>query len=283
MADETRIIQVNTGTTAQWNNQVRPLAVGEFGYNNDTKELKIGDGTTSFANLKAFLTGDNAISQIQAIINAANGIAGLDGNAKVPEANLPVKFFIGEYYYLQVIREGFVWANGGLLENVSTEYPMLKAWLLDTGTYGGAQFRKTQTQWDAEHDDSKWNAPDTSGTREGMSPFYVYDAAADTIRVPDLRGAHQEAAGFDGQPAGRTLVDAIRDIAGTIQEHFGGHMNQTGAFESIGTITGITGGSTTNTRSYGSRVKASRVVPTALVNRPRSYTSYLCLYAGAPA
>ena len=266
---------------------MRPLAVGEFGYNNDTKELKIGDGTTSFANLKAFLTGDNAISQIQAIINAANGIAGLDGNAKVPEANLPVKFFIGEYYYLQVIREGFVWANGGLLENVSTEYPMLKAWFLDTGTYGGAQFRKTQTQWDAEHDDSKWNAPDTSGTREGMSPFYVYDAAADTIRVPDLRGAHQEAAGFDGQPAGRTLVDAIRDIVGWLKitaqnaslRHAGEGAFAASGIESVGSFT-VTG-SSNQVRSL--LFSAGNVVSTALVNRPRSYTSYLCLYAGAPA
>ena len=42
MADETRIIQVNTGTTAQWNNQVRALKIGEFGFDKDTKEVKIG-------------------------------------------------------------------------------------------------------------------------------------------------------------------------------------------------------------------------------------------------
>jgi len=49
--DETRVITVNTGTTAQWNNQVRPLEVGEFGYDSITGELKIGDGATAWAQL----------------------------------------------------------------------------------------------------------------------------------------------------------------------------------------------------------------------------------------
>jgi hypothetical protein len=56
-SNEIKIITVNTGTTEQWANQVRPLEAGEFGYNLDTGELKIGDGTTAFASLGSFING----------------------------------------------------------------------------------------------------------------------------------------------------------------------------------------------------------------------------------
>ena len=140
MADETRIIQINTGTTAQWNSQVRAMKIGEFGYNKETQEVKIGDGASSFANLKALLTGANALSQLAAVINAANGLAGLDASGKIRTANLPTipadklptipeaklpadtgKFFVGELYFQLVIRAGFVWANGQTLSGVSTK------------------------------------------------------------------------------------------------------------------------------------------------------------------
>ncbi|MDR3280926.1 MAG: hypothetical protein LBT23_10470, partial [Synergistaceae bacterium] len=61
MADETKIIQVNKGTTDQWANAVRPLKSGEFGYDITNKEVKVGDGATSFPNLKALVTGDNIL------------------------------------------------------------------------------------------------------------------------------------------------------------------------------------------------------------------------------
>ena len=51
MADEVRVITMNTGTSAQWANQARPLETGEFGYDSTTGELKIGNGTASWAQL----------------------------------------------------------------------------------------------------------------------------------------------------------------------------------------------------------------------------------------
>ena len=51
MAKQIAVISVNRGTEAEFINQVRPLGPGEFGYATDTDELKIGDGTTSWADL----------------------------------------------------------------------------------------------------------------------------------------------------------------------------------------------------------------------------------------
>jgi hypothetical protein len=291
MADETRLIQIAYGTASQWENEVRPRAVGEFGYNTDTKEIKIGDGNTAFMELKPLLSGDNAIEQLQAILNTANGIAGLDGNGRVSEANLPVKFFIGEYYHQLIFRPGFVWANGQVLADVSENYPLLKAWLKDMGPYGGAAFRKTLTEWNAEWNDPKWNAPDTSGARAGMSPFYVLDESADTIKVPDLRGAYQAAAGFNGQTSGMTLADAIRAIktanAGFTAQYSKSFSDSAGAPFANGkqwsTIMWATQTADGNWGTGYVSFDSSSVVPTDTVNHPRSIADYLCLYAGAAA
>ena len=51
--DETRVITMNVGTAAQWDNQVRPLEAGEFGYATDTDELKIGDGVSPWSELSS--------------------------------------------------------------------------------------------------------------------------------------------------------------------------------------------------------------------------------------
>ena len=204
------------------------------------------------------------------------------------DENLPAdtsKFFIGELQYQLVIRPGFVWANGQVLTDVTASYPKLKAWLKDTGPYGGAFLRKTLDEWNTEWNDTKWNAPDTEGTRPGMSPFYVLDESEDTIKVPDLRGAYQAAAGFDGQESGMTLADATRQIRGGF-----GELGNTGATDNgaivVDSISGIpnltfTSG-TSNLAWIWRRVDSSRVVPVAKTNRPRSIVSYLCLYAGAP-
>jgi hypothetical protein len=290
MADETKIIRIACGTNAQWADEVRSRKSGELGYNITTKEIKIGDGETPFMELKALLTGDNAIAQLEAIINAANGIAGLGSDAKVPEANLPVKFFIGELYFQLVIRSGFVWANGQVLSGVTANYPLLKAWLKDTGASGGAFLRKTLAEWNAEWNDAKWNAPDTgdAATRVGMSPYYVLDESADTIKVPDLRGAYQAAAGFGGQANGKTLADAIREIYGSaLLSISGGYAHVSGLTGAFYTDTATT----TIGSSYGSGsankyklfFSAGNQVPTDTAVHPRSVTEYLCIYAGAPA
>jgi hypothetical protein len=60
--DELWIMNFNKGDTAHWATQARPLEEGEPGYNTETKDLKIGDGVTAFADLPSinpiFKVGD---------------------------------------------------------------------------------------------------------------------------------------------------------------------------------------------------------------------------------
>jgi hypothetical protein len=77
MADETMIITVNKGTKSQWNNQVRAQQLGEPGFATDTRELKIGDGTSSFGSLRTLLE----------VNNAANIRAALEGNTSLSAGN----------------------------------------------------------------------------------------------------------------------------------------------------------------------------------------------------
>jgi hypothetical protein len=199
------------------------------------------------------------------------------------------KFFIGELYFQLVIRSGFVWANGQVLEDVTANYPLLKAWLKDTSSSGGAFLRKTLAEWNAEWNDAKWNAPDEgdAATRAGMSPYYVLDESGDTIKVPDLRGAYQAAAGFDGQANGTALADAIRNITGGyVMTTSYGHIrvqSTKGAFATGGTGAVSTSPGQSGTYPVSPDFSAARVVPTDTVVHPRSVTEYLCIYAGAPA
>jgi hypothetical protein len=46
------IIKLRRGTASQWAEVNPVLAVGEPGFESDTKKFKIGDGTTAWNNLK---------------------------------------------------------------------------------------------------------------------------------------------------------------------------------------------------------------------------------------
>jgi hypothetical protein len=97
MANETRIIQVCQGTTSQWNSAARVLEPGEFGYDTTLKIVKIGDGTTTFANLPTFLNGTNATSLIAAATTTTVGLMSaadktkLDGIATGAQVNVVTK------------------------------------------------------------------------------------------------------------------------------------------------------------------------------------------------
>jgi hypothetical protein len=89
LPDEVKVITVNQGTAEQWNNQVRPLESGEFGYDTTNRILKIGDGVTSFAALPAFATGSNAMDVLASLVGVPDGLAPLGPDGKVPDGYLP--------------------------------------------------------------------------------------------------------------------------------------------------------------------------------------------------
>ena len=66
------IVKVKRATAARWSSVNPVLAAGEFGYETDTRKLKLGDGTSSWTQL-SYLQGDG--------LPGADGADGKDGAA----------------------------------------------------------------------------------------------------------------------------------------------------------------------------------------------------------
>jgi hypothetical protein len=84
-------MQQRRGTAAQWTAANPILSAGEIGFESDSGQFKIGDGTTAWVNLTYFKNFDDL--DISGYIKdeekaAANGVATLDGNAQVPISQL---------------------------------------------------------------------------------------------------------------------------------------------------------------------------------------------------
>lgn len=67
-------LQVRRGTAAAWTAANTLLSSGEFGYEIDTKKLKIGDGDTAWTSLPYFETSTLSGSTIVSLINNSAGI-----------------------------------------------------------------------------------------------------------------------------------------------------------------------------------------------------------------
>ena len=81
-------IQMRRGTTSEWNSANPILNEGEIGYNSTLTSFKIGDGESLWSELDYYqAAADITPSEIGAIAstekNAADGVAGLDGNKNV--------------------------------------------------------------------------------------------------------------------------------------------------------------------------------------------------------
>ncbi|MDR3280927.1 MAG: hypothetical protein LBT23_10475 [Synergistaceae bacterium] len=91
MSDEIRIIQINQGTTAQWNEAARVLKAGEFGYDTTLKIVKIGDGAANFNALPTFLNGVNAMNFIDAATTTTAGKIAIATDAEVTAGTITTK------------------------------------------------------------------------------------------------------------------------------------------------------------------------------------------------
>lgn len=78
------MIQFKRGKTASWANQTEPLADGQPGYDKDTHELKIGDGTTAFADLPAI--GSGYTTGLESISNKTTSISSTSTDTQYPSA-----------------------------------------------------------------------------------------------------------------------------------------------------------------------------------------------------
>ena len=181
----------------------------------------------------------------------------------------PTMFFD---FYEQTPPKGWLPRYGEVLPNASRDYPELLAYLTDPDN---AWKVKTEAEWQTMSQDAAWN-----GT--GGVPYFVVDAAADTIRLPDTRGMYAENAGFDGLDVGGVHGDATRRVKGTFGVYTVTGDGPTGAFSAVkATSTARSGASK---ELWGVHTfDTATVVPTANKNQPRAFGMLPCVFVGGVA
>ena len=208
-----------------------------------------------------------------------------DAIQKLIQKAMPKKqeiYELCEFYHFRqpVLRPGFQPAQGGLLANAATQYPDAWAYLQ---TAEGQRLCKTESEWQALTT-ATW-ATLADGSKVGWdgiggAPFYVQDLGAGTLRLPDLRGMHVEAAGFAGLDVGGSAGDVARRVMGWLWP------TGTGAY--AGGVCyprpGVYGaGYGSHASNEGTGIDTARVVPTGPANAPRRWGALACVYLGRPA
>lgn len=111
-------IQLRRGTASQWTSANPTLSAGEFGFETDTRQYKIGDGTTAWTSLAYYATGTLTG------ITTASG-SGLSGGGTTGVLTLAVDTAV-------VITKDYVDARGDLFTATANNTPAL----LSLGTDG---------------------------------------------------------------------------------------------------------------------------------------------------
>lgn len=103
MATKNATIQIKRGTSAKWNGSSYILAQGEFGFATDTKELKIGNGSSTWVNLEGYVLKDdvkNNTSHIAIVSELSqNAIINLSGKSLT---SYKAVFFNNTYPYYEI-------------------------------------------------------------------------------------------------------------------------------------------------------------------------------------
>lgn len=87
-------MQQRRGTSTQWTTANPILNVGEIGYETDTNQFKIGDGTNHWADLPYFLDETSISTQLgdyveTSQLGVANGVATLNSSGKLESSQVP--------------------------------------------------------------------------------------------------------------------------------------------------------------------------------------------------
>lgn len=193
-----------------------------------------------------------------------------------------------EIYHFRhpTLKPGFQPCMGGVISRAAEKYPEAWEYLQSSA---GQLLLKTEEEWQAMTV-ATWHTC-ADGTTIGWNgiggaPFFVQDLEAGTLRMPDLRGMFPEAAGLDSLGAGDAKGDATRNITATWNSTYFADMQYatvSGAALHVqenhaGRQSVIWGNDPVHPQ--GLVFNASRVVPTAAVNRPRSYGVLTCAYLG---
>lgn len=185
-------------------------------------------------------------------------------------------------------RPGYVPCMATTISNFSTTYPEMAAYL--STPYGAARL-VTLAQYNALHT-ATW-ATLADGTTVGWNGIggvtkFVWDKAADTLKMPDLQEMFRSSTGA-ALGVGVAQGDTIRNAIGTAYFTAGGANGYLSSEGYSGVFTrGAQGGGKSLAyaeASYpsGVSINLSRAVPTGAVNAPRRWGALACCYLGQPA
>lgn len=183
-----------------------------------------------------------------------------------------MKYDIAGFYdfFEQSPPQGFMVRNGALLQNASSNYPLLYEYL-----------QKPANLWKCLSED-EWQARSALAEGVGGVPYFVLDIDADTVRLPDTRGDQAVAAGrpytdFDGH-VGSWHGDAMRPIKtnGNFGIIIGGYTNP--PFYNNGQYYNASGGGAYGTCNMS--FDTTNATLTADENRTRAFAMLGCVYVG---
>ena len=182
-------------------------------------------------------------------------------------------------------RPGYVPCLGTTISNFSATYPEMAAYL--STPYGAARL-VTLAQYNSLHT-ATW-ATLADGTTIGWNGIggvtkFVWDKAADTLKMPDLQEMFRSSTGAS-LGVGGTHGDMTRNVDGQFAMNSGTGITWTNSPYYSGVFclgnslsTGLQGN---GGASSAIRYLLSRVVPTGSANKPRAWGSLACCYLGTP-
>lgn len=181
-------------------------------------------------------------------------------------------------------RPGYVPCLGTTISNFSTTYPEMAAYL--STTYGAARL-VTLAQYNTLHT-ATW-ATLADGTTVGWNGIggvtkFVWDKAADTLKMPDLQEMFRSSTGAS-LGVGGVHIDMMRNVTGFVRD-LAQSVSSSGSFGgALYMSTGGGGAAAGGSGVYAARscyFDSSRVVLTGAANKPRAWGALACAFLGTP-
>jgi hypothetical protein len=182
---------------------------------------------------------------------------------------ISVQGYLTEFrgFYEQVPPQGWAVRDGSVLTGANTRFPAL--W---EALNASANAWKCITL-------GQWEARQAEAGGVGGVPYFVLDASAGTVKLPDTRGDYEEGAG-GGLAVGGWHTDAIRNIEGTVHIISRGLEKANGPFSIIHSGEDIYGTGFGYDHNNTLKFSAAATVPTADKNQPRAVGVLPCVYIG---
>ncbi|MDL2306616.1 hypothetical protein LJC48_01115 [Desulfovibrio sp. OttesenSCG-928-C06] len=201
----------------------------------------------------------------------------------------PYKIGKIDFFDDRELPDGWAPCYGDWIEDVSQKYPRFLVYLQSPV---GAFRRVTEEEYEALHVAAKYTYPDGSvesfNGLGGVNKF-VWDEAANRLRLPDLRGLFRGADGYDSLGVGDVDIDRSRRMTGeasrgdSIGYIIASLDGASGVFTKTGKLYANTAASTTSggtNASYAIGFDSELVIPTGGRFAPAAFYGIPAVYLG---